>query len=148
MARTCLISCGTFLLVATLVGAADDGPAPKGGPKIPVELLEKRVEAARKVYEQNRTRLQNAQGLPAELFGWSERLLEAELALSDKEGVRAKAFRDHFDRTREVERLAAGFARAGQGRQADADAATYFRLEAEIRLHKEGIEPHPAKGQN
>jgi hypothetical protein len=100
---------------------------------------------ARKVFEQNLLRLRNREGLPAELFGWSERWLEAELALCDKEADRVKAFRAHLDRTREVERMAINYAQTGQGRQADADAATYYRLEAEIRLFKEGVEPHPAR---
>jgi hypothetical protein len=97
------------------------------------------------VYEQNRVRIQNAKGSPAELFEWSERWLEAELAVCEKEADRVKAFRDHLDRTRYVERLSTGLALTGQGRQADADAATYYRIEAEIRLYREGIEPHPAK---
>jgi hypothetical protein len=32
----------------------------------------------------------------------------------------------------------AALAKTGQGRQADADAATYYRLDAEVRLAKEG----------
>jgi hypothetical protein len=114
--------------------------------KVPKELLQKRLEVARKVFEQNMHRLKNVQGVPSELFGWSERWLEAELALADKQADRVKALRDHLGRTSEVERLAVGYAKTGQGRQADADAATYFRLEAEIRLLKEGGAPVPAKG--
>lgn len=134
-----------FLLLAAPTVSFAKPDRPKEGPKIPKELLQKRLVAARSVWEQNRVRIQNAKGLPAELFEWSERWLEAELALCDKEADRVKAFRDHLDRTREVERMTAGSALTGQGRQADADAATYFRIEAEIRLYREGIEPHPAK---
>lgn len=114
--------------------------------KIPKDLLEKRVETARKVYQQKVKRIRNREGLPAELFAWSERWLEAELALCDKKSERAKPLRDHLDQTREVERIAAASARAGQGLQAEADAATYFRLGAEIRLLEEGVEPNPVKG--
>jgi hypothetical protein len=141
MSRACLLSLGFVLLAAALVFADSDKPSPK----VPKELLQKRVEAARRVYEHNIARIKNQDGLPAELFGWSERWLEAELAICEKESERVKALRDHLDRTREVERLAGNFARAGQGRQADVEAATYFRLEAEIRLFKEGVEPGPAK---
>jgi len=123
--------------------SAPEASAPR---KVSKELLEKRLEAARKVFEQNLVRLKGAQALPSELFGWSERWLDAELALAEKPADRVKALRDHFDRTREVERAAVNYAKTGQGRQADADAATYYRLEAEIRLLKEGLEPHPAKG--
>ena len=121
-----------------VVNAAAPQPAP---PKIPKELLEKRLEAARQVYQQNLTRLKAGQGLPSDLFGWSERWMDAELALVGKPADRAKALQDHLDRTRTVERIAKGFATTGQGRQADADAATYYRLEAEIRLHEAGVTP-------
>ena len=133
-------------LILSIAASAVAAPA-EPPPKIPKELLEKRVEAASKAYLLKKTRIQNANGLPAELFGWSERWLESELALRDKKSERVQALRDHLDRTREVERFAAAQAQAGQGLQADADAATYFRLEAEIRLVKEGVKPHPAKGK-
>jgi hypothetical protein len=68
------------------------------------------------------------------LFGWSERLLEAELAMFDKKEDRIPYLKAHLARTREVERLAIVYAKTGQGRQADADAATYERLKADIRF--------------
>ena len=142
MSRFCTLCVGLVLLTTASV-VAIAGPLPLTVPK---ELLQKRVEAARKVWEQNKTQIQNRQGLPAELVGWSERWLDAELALYDKESDRVKALKDHLDRAREVEKIAVGFARTGQGRQADADAATYYRLEAEIRHFKEGVEPQSAKG--
>lgn len=133
----------SLVLVASAAALADQAPAPL---KVPKELLEKRLDAARKVFEQNMVRLKASEGLPSELFGWSERWLEAELAVAEKQAHRVKALRDHLDRTREVEHVAVHFAKIGQGRQADADAASYYRLEAEIRLLKEGVEPHSAKG--
>jgi hypothetical protein len=143
MVRSGLLSL-SLALAAACPALAEPAAAP---PKAPKQLLEKRLEAARKVYEQNLVRLKAAQGQPSELFGWSERWLEAELALADKQAERVKALNDHLDRTREVERIAATYARSGQGRQADADAATYYRLEAEIRLAKEGVDPHPVEGK-
>ena len=141
MVRFRMFSIG-LVLVAGIAALADPAPAAR---KVPRELLEKRLESARKVFEQNMVRLKAREGLPAELFGWSERWLAAELALADRPANRVKALRDHLDRTREVERAAVNFARTGQGRQADADAATYYRLEAEIRLLKEGVEPQGVK---
>jgi hypothetical protein len=132
-----------LVLCAGAAAFADPPPAPL---KVPKELREKSRDAARAVFEQNMKRVRAAQGLPSELFGWSERWLEAELALAEKPADRIKPLRDHLARTREVERLTTGLARAGSGRQADAEAATYFRVEAEIRLLKEGVEPDPAKG--
>ena len=113
--------------------------------KVPKEVLQNRVEAARRVYQQNLVRVQSGAGIPADLFGWSERWLESELAVCDTVSERVKALRGHRDRTRDVERITGTKARMGKGTQADADAAMYFRLEAEIRLYKEGVKPQPAK---
>jgi hypothetical protein len=113
--------------------------------KVPRELLEKRLDAARKVYRQNMAYLKAGRGQLSELFGWSERWLEADLALKGKQAERVHVLREHLDRTREVEKIMVAYVNAGQVRQADADAATYYRLEAEIRLYNEGAEPHPAK---
>ena len=141
-----MLKSGVFAL-SLAIAAAAGFPDPAPPLKVPKELLEKRLDTVRKVYQQNLARLKGGQSLPSELFGWSERWLEAELALAEKPADRAKVLQDHLDRTREVERAAVGYAKAGQGRQADADAATYYRLEAEIRLLKEGVEPQPAKGE-
>jgi hypothetical protein len=143
MSRLCML--GVVLVVLTAASAVGVPNAPPA--KIPKELLQERVAAARSVWEQTKVRVQNQGGAPTELSGWSERWLDAELALCDKASERVIALREYLDRTREVERLAVALARTGQGRQADAAAATYYRVDAEIRLFKEGVEPHPAKGQ-
>jgi len=142
MVRSGFISVG-LVLIAGAAGLADPAPAP---PKVPKELLTQRLDAAAKVFRLNMARLKAAQAAPSEVFGWSERWLDAELALAEKPADRVKALRDHVNRTREVERAATALAKTGQGRQADADAATYYRLEAEIRLLKEGGEPPAANG--
>lgn len=113
-------------------------PAPKAeaapvARKVPKELLEKRLEAVQAVFEQNQKRMQAGQGLPVELLGWSERWLDAELALKDKKADRIAALKAHVNRTRELERLLATHARIGQGKTSDAAAATYERTNAEIR---------------
>lgn len=108
-------------------------------------LLEKRRDATEKVYAQNLTRMRAGQGQPSELFGWSERWLDAELELAGTKDERAKVLKDDLERTREIERRAPGFAKVGQGRGPDASAATYYRVEAEIRLAKEGVEVPPEK---
>lgn len=115
---------------------------------VPQELLQKRLEAAKNVYSRNLDRVRKGQGTPNELFGWSEHWLKAELGLIEKKVDRQRALQDHLDRTREIERVAINFAKSGQGRQADADAATFYRVEAEIHLLNEGVEPRPAKKMN
>jgi hypothetical protein len=137
MSRSALLSANLILLAATR-GLADPAPVP---PQVSKALLEKRAEAARKVFQQKSAQVKGALGRPSDLFGWSERWLEAELALAEKSADRATALRDHLDRVRDIERAAVSLAKTGQGSQADADAATYFRLDAEIRLVKEGVAP-------
>jgi hypothetical protein len=93
---------------------AEAAPAPPAA-KVPTELLEKRRDMAENVFKQKTLRYRAGQGLPSELFGWSERWLEAELALSDKKADQTAALQAHVDRTRELERLATTYARTGQG---------------------------------
>ena len=114
--------------------------------KVPKELLEKRLEVAQNVYNGTLLRLQGAQGIPTELFGWSERWFEAEMALSDKKADRIAAFKTHVERTREVERWLTVLARTGQAKQADADAATYYRVTAEIHFFEATGELPPKNG--
>jgi hypothetical protein len=137
MSRFNLLVLGLVVILASPVAAQPNGPAAK----VPAELLRKRLESARSVYRQTYERVLTGQQAPAELFGWSERWLDAELALADKENDRVKALKEHLDRTRDVEHRAAVLFRAGQGRQSDADTATYYRIEAEIRLIRAGGDP-------
>jgi hypothetical protein len=123
------------MLIAGPTYAADPVPARANAPK---ELLEKRLEAASKDFRQNVACLKGVQALPSEVFGWLERRLDTELVQAQKPTARATAWRDHLERTQEIERVVAALAKAGQVRQAGADAATYYRLEAVIHLAKEG----------
>jgi outer membrane biosynthesis protein TonB len=112
------------------VPKAEAAPAAR---KVPKELLEKRLEAVQTVYKENQVRIQGGLGLPVELLKWSERWLDAELALRDKKAERLAAFKAHVNRTRELERLLTAFAKRGQGKTSDAAAATYERINAEIK---------------
>lgn len=135
------------ITLVLMVGATALADPPAAAPMVPKQLLEKRLEVTRAVYMQKLKRIRLGQASPSQLFGWSERWLDAELALATKRADRVKALRNHLDRVRKVEEVMTAFARAGQGRQADTDAATYYRLQAEIRLYKEGVQPQPAKGK-
>jgi hypothetical protein len=144
MCRSGLLALGLIIIVVGGPLAADQPPAQS---RISKELLQRRRDAAQKVYGQILTRLRAAEARPSELFGWSEKWLDADLALADKQTEQLKALKDHLARTREVERITTTYAKAGQGRQSDADAATYYRLDAEIRLRKAGDEVEPPKGE-
>ncbi len=110
-------------------------PAPER-PKVPKELLGKRFAEAKLIWEmqyQLFTRGDRRAMQLRELFGWSERLLEAELALTDKKEERRKAHLAHLDRTRNLEGIAITLVKLRAGRETDAHVASYDRLSAEIR---------------
>jgi hypothetical protein len=142
MRRSILMALGLAVVgVSSLLLFAEPprNAAPKAAPKIPIELLEQRREAARKVFEENLTRFQAAElAMDERLMWWSERWLNAELALSEKPADRTAALEAHVKRLKKLERVFAAYAKTGQGRESDAQAATYFRAEAEIRLLEAG----------
>jgi hypothetical protein len=136
----------TALLVLTILLLAAGGiliprgaqseaaPAPVAQ-TVPKELLERRLEVVNMVWEMNRRRFLGGKvALPNDLLGWSERMLEAELPLLDTQKDRITALQKHMDRTREVEQIFFRMADVGVGRIVDAHAATYERLNAEIRF--------------
>lgn len=109
--------------------------APKTTATIPRMLLEQRLDSARKVYEQDLARFRGAElAIDERLMWWSERWLNAELALSEKPAERTAAHEAHVKRLKELEKMFAHYAKIGQGRESDAQAAKYFLAEAEIRL--------------
>jgi RNA polymerase sigma factor (sigma-70 family) len=114
---------------APQAGAA---PAPAAA-KVPRELLKQRLEAVQAFYNDYRRRLATGLGQPTELFGWSERWLEAELALSDKKVDQVAALKAHVERTREWEQLLLAYEKTGTVRKSDAAVGTYERTDAEIR---------------
>lgn len=139
-----VLSAARFFIPCGAYGEAAPAPA---APKVPKEMLEKRLTEAKTVWAENWQRVGTRNGQPGDLFGWSERLLDAELALADKKEDRIKALQAHIDRTREVERIAIANANRGIGRQADAHAATYERLNGEIRYFEAAgkVPPPPEK---
>ena len=66
------------------------------------------------------------------LFFWSERLLEAELAVHDKPADRNALYKVHLKRVKELESLVT--AKADLLSEADVQAAKYFVIEAEINM--------------
>ena len=126
----------TIAAACLLASAATAQKKVEKAATIPRELLEERRDAAREVFQQGLRQLQDGQLLPGALSEWSQRWLDAELALTDAREWRAAALEAHLERSKQVEEIAATFAKTGQGRQADAEAARYFRSDAEIRLRE------------
>ncbi len=100
-------------------------------------MEKKMLEAARKVYEMDLARYRNAQLVDPERLGhWSRRWLDAQLELATGKDDRLTAYREHLDRMRALERIAKSYAAAGQGLAADAIAAEYGRIQAELWLEQ------------
>jgi hypothetical protein len=72
------------------------------------------------------------------LFGWAERLLTAELELSDKKADRVAAYEAHLQRIKELEEEFHKEAEGVEGGEGIADVAEgkFHRLEAEIMLER------------
>jgi hypothetical protein len=122
-----------FVLAVPSLSAA---PAPP--PKVPKALLQERLKAASDTYNFKLQSIRSGIGTPTELVGWSRRWLDAQLALCENKKDRLAAYQAHVERTRQEERLMHAIVKAGQGKQADASAATYYRTEAEIMLLEAG----------
>jgi len=139
MSRSWFVALGLLVLVAARLPAEDK-------PQVPRELLEQRRDAARKVFTEDFKRFFNFRAEINPMFAWSQRWLEAELVLSDKKADRIASLEAHLERLRRLEKVAIQHARVGQLHQRDADAATYYRVDAEIRLFQvTGKMPPPAK---
>jgi hypothetical protein len=148
-----MVCLGLVLVTVTL---ALGGPAPEP-PKVPKELLEKRRDAARKVFDNELQRFQMGALKPEvsviELAEWSSRWLEAELAIGDKRTDQIAACKAHLKRMRDLEEAAVGkvgpATKPGQRLRlrSEADAVTYFRVEAEIRLIKAGGTPRETENR-
>lgn len=130
-------------VVAAIALPLRAAPAPER--KVPKTLLQERLQAARKVYDQTRMRVRGGDGRPTDLFGWSERILKAELPLCETEEARVAAYKANVERTREVERILKGLERTGNVLLSDANAATYYRVEAEILYFKATGKEAPKK---
>ena len=125
--------------LAILVGLALGRGGPPAvqapaGQKVPPQLAKARLDAARQAYEGYWRRLRSDRGGdPEKCYSWSRRWMEAQQALGAGKAAE-QAAQAHLERMKELEKLLAALARTGQGTQADADAAQYYRVEAEIWL--------------
>lgn len=113
--------------------SATAAPVPESR-KAPKELLEKRRDAAERVFLVKLQVYRAGIGSPKELIGWSERVLEADLALVQNKADQIAALKRHLNRTREVERIVIAYFKAEGARQSEVDAANYERIGAEIRI--------------
>jgi hypothetical protein len=142
MSRTKLLSVMLVLLAGSgaayhLAAGPKDNPAPPKQVKEEELRLKKALrDEARKVYEHNLAthKFGNTPISMEEMCRWSRRWLEGQLDLAEGRQEQQTALRDHLERMKVVERMAQALVTAGQGRPADASAATYHRLQAELWL--------------
>src|SRR5688572_10329104 len=116
LARALLITCLLFSFAAAA----------------PTQLQKDRVAAAEKVYKGVVSQLAVGRGTLDPVHAWSVRWLDATIDADPK--AAKQAFTDHLDRMKTLEAERAKARDAVLATPADADAATYFRIEAEIWL--------------
>ncbi len=109
----------------------------------PSDLGKAQMAAAKKAYELNLLTIQKGVGdakvgsLNFEKTSfWSKHWLKAELVLREKKSDRVKAYEDHLDRMRELQGMVRKLVEVEFSFAAEAAAVEYYRLEAEIMLHK------------
>lgn len=151
MWRSRMVLIGLTLIVGIIAGGAAQSPKRTYKYDWQQRLLPQRLDTARKVYEQKwehlvkvlqEKKLEPLQAnLPSELFVWSERWLDAELAIAANYLERLNAFQTYRERAIETEHTLAALVQLGQAQQEDADAAAYHRIEAEIRWETEKAAP-------
>ncbi len=121
---------GTGGFLAFSLGAEEQKEAAAGlaGEK-PAALQKGLLEAAPKAYEFDALRARNAEAVsPEEIYLWVD--------LAKTKDARVDAHRDHVDRMKTVEARTKALAAAGQGREGDAVAGRYFRIQAELWLEQ------------
>lgn len=96
-----------------------------------------KLKLASDVFDQMMIKLLGNEGYNIEdMELWSQHILESELDLARKQDQRKAAHQSHLRRATELARIAGSYAKTGQGRQADALAAEWYRLDAESHAQK------------
>jgi hypothetical protein len=96
----------------------------------PTQLQKDRVAAAEKVFTGTVARVKTGQATADDAYAWSVRWLDA--ALDAEPGAKKKSFADHLARMKDLEADAVKRRDAGAAPATEADAASFFRIEAEI----------------
>jgi hypothetical protein len=109
-------------------------PANWAGAQTLDELRKQKLDTARAGFAMQLQKWKNLQGVELEkLCSWSERWLEAALAIDPKADP-VPHLQANVDRLREVEGLVETYVKSGQLPRSELLAATYFRVDAQVRL--------------
>ena len=100
------------------------------------ELQQERLVTARELAKLEMARFKNAQGLIDEVLESTRTLAGAELDVCESDKERVAALEKILAIAKDTERIAAGFAKTGQGRESAALRAKAERLRVEIALER------------
>jgi hypothetical protein len=128
------------VLVLLAWSGAQFGRAAPAPAEVPKELLRARLEAAQQVYDLNkRTFAASPRAVRfADLPLWSERWLQAQLALAGTKAERIAAFEAHLVRMKDIERVVKQLSEVGLTGPRDVAAAAYHRADAEVQFLQAG----------
>jgi hypothetical protein len=123
-------------LLALLAGTLAAVPVALGQEPDPAaaiaRLAVQRREAARRTYEVTWIDYRERRASLDGLYRWSVRWLEADRQLSDQPADQVAAFKAHFERMRDLDRLIRKLRAAGQTTIDETSAAEFYRTEAEM----------------
>jgi hypothetical protein len=100
------------------------------------ELQKEWLDAVRAMAKQEEARAKNGQAPPEEVMASTRTFAEAELEVCESDKERVTALEKILVMARDTEKLAAGFAKSGQGRESTALKAKAERLRYEIALER------------
>ena len=123
----------SLVLACALSRQAVPAPSP-AAPEVPQELLKARLETARKGLEAAQGEHKAGRGRLEAVFFWTQRVVEAELALSDKKADRIAAHEKLVKLAKDIEETAKAHFDVGQASHQELLDAAYRRIEAEIEL--------------
>jgi hypothetical protein len=118
-------------ILAMLIALAVAGGVATADPSV-ADLQKQRAELAEKVYKQLVTQLAGASATAETAYAWSVRWMESERDRTADPKARAKAVADHAARMKALEALATARRNQGTMTTTDADAVTFFRVEADL----------------
>jgi hypothetical protein len=117
---------GTLSAVPVALGQEPDSAAAIA------RLAVQRRDAARRTYEVTWIDYRERRASLDGLYRWSVRWLDADRQLSDQPADQVAAFKAHFERMRDLDRLIRKLRAAGQTTIDETSAAEFYRTEAEM----------------
>jgi hypothetical protein len=123
-----------LLGVALLLGilAVEPTKAEADPAAVLANLALQRRDAARRTYEVMWTNYRERRAQADTLYRWSVRWLEAEKQLAKNPAGQAAAFKEHWERMRDLDRLIRDLVRSRQVTSDEVSASEYYRVEAEV----------------